>query len=508
VCSPPHLALTLISPTKLHLEAPPSDTTHVRREEGSSLRSSLQRLASATVYVSGPLAILGILWMQRHGLVADTPMWILVVTIAAAGVFNLVGTAWLERKPESRVRLHLRIIASVLTTALVIYMAGWGSMLLIGFALGSAELLRVAGSRSSRPNMFWNLVAIVVGETMVAIGWAPSMIDPGLGHAIAITGGLCLLILTDVLGRSARTAEDAEAEVRARKAYIEDLVERAADIIGVIRASTGTVESVSPAIRTVLGYSADEVEGRPIADFLDPAQVIGLDALLAKVVEQRGIPTTIEIRLRHRDETHRTIVATLTCPNESWNDYIIMNLHDITTQRELEDLLRHDARHDHLTGLLNRAAFSDASARAAVVAARKQRSVGMLYIDLDGFKQINDSLGHETGDRVLVETAARLSGCLRSGEVLARLGGDEFAVLLDSVDCRNEAVEIAERILRAVAAPIPNLRDDVRVGASIGIAVRSTDGIEISTLMREADEAMYSAKRNGRARWEFCESVE
>jgi diguanylate cyclase (GGDEF)-like protein/PAS domain S-box-containing protein len=480
----------------------------VSREEGTSLRSTARRLASTAVYLSGPLAVLGIFWLQRRGLVADTPMWLLVGTILTSGVLNFAGTAWLERRPESEFRLQARIAASVLTTGAVIYMAGWGAVLLIGFALGSAELLRVAGSRATRPNMIWNVVAIVAGEICVALGIAPSMIDPELGHAIAATGGLCLLILTDVLGRSARTAEEAEAEVRDQKAQIEDLVERATDIIGVIRAGTGTVESVSPAIRTVLGYAPDEVEGRPIADFLDPAQVVGLDDLLAEVVARRGVPVTIEIRLRHRDDEHRTIVATLTCPNESWNDYIVMNLHDITTQRELEDLLRHDARHDHLTGLLNRAAFSDASARAAAAAARKECSVGMLYIDLDGFKQINDSLGHETGDRVLVETAARLAGCLHGGEVLARLGGDEFAVLIESVDCRGEAVIIAERILEAVAAPIPNLRDDVRVGASIGIAVRGNDGIEISTLMREADEAMYSAKRNGRARWEFCDSVE
>lgn len=474
----------------------------MKRVGASQGRHASQRLASTAVYAAGPVAILGVWWLQRIGLLADTPLWILALIILGAGVGNLAGTAWLAARPESWLRLQLRIAVSVLSTGAVIYLAGWGSVLLISFALGSAELLRVIGPRSIRPNMVWNWLAILAGETAVAMGWAPTMIPVGLGHAIAITGGICLMIVTDVLGRSALAAQDAQEQVQERGTRFEHLIERATDIIGVVTAS-GTIVSVSPAVRTVLGYEPSEVEGQAVERFIGPTQASGAGAMLAEVLSNRGIPTTVELLLRHRDGSPRTVIATLSSPEEQWDDQVIMNLHDVTTQRELEDLLRHDARHDHLTGLLNRAAFGDASTRAAAVAAHKGGSVGILYIDLDGFKQINDSFGHETGDRVLVETAARLSGCLDTGEVLARLGGDEFAVLIEHVDCQTHAVTIAERILAAVSEPIPNLRDDVRVGASIGIAIRGTDGIEISTLMREADEAMYHAKRNGRARWEL-----
>ena len=115
----------------------------------------------------------------------------------------------------------------------------------------------------------------VVGETAVALGWAPSMIPAGLGHAIAVTGGICLTILTDVLGRSAQTAAEAEEELRQRSTYFEDLVERASDIIGVI-CTDGTIISVSPAVERVLGYRAEDVEGHLIAEFLDPSQVDNL----------------------------------------------------------------------------------------------------------------------------------------------------------------------------------------------------------------------------------------
>ena len=490
----------------LHPGVGTTDSSRVSTAGPTDRGTATQRVGSVAVYAAGPVAIVAIIGLSRAGLIADTPVWMIAAAILSAGVFNFFGTMWWNANPGSEIRLQVRIASSVLTTAAVIYLAGWGPVLLIAFALGSAELLRVVGPRSIRPNIVWNWIAIVIGELGVTLGWFPTMIDTNLGRAIAIAGGVCLMIVTDVLGRNARAAADAEDALRRRSAYFEDLVERATDIIGVIR-TTGTVDSVSPAVERILGYSPDEVRNQPIAKFLDAEQALGVDAVLAKVIRERGLPTVVEVTLRHRDGSNRTVIATLTCPNDTWGDEVIMNLHDVTTQRELEELLRHDARHDHLTGLLNRVAFGDATTRAATTAERRGCSIGMLYIDLDGFKEINDSLGHETGDRVLVETAARLSDCLVPGEVLARLGGDEFAILVECTEGDSRAVALAECILTAVSEPIPHLHNDVRVGASIGIAVRDAAGIEISTLMREADEAMYSAKRNGRSRWEFSRPI-
>lgn len=124
----------------------------------------------------------------------------------------------------------------------------------------------------------------------------------------------------------------------------------------------------------------------------------------------------------------------------------------------------------------------------------------MLYIDLDGFKTVNDTLGHDIGDEVLQITARRLERCVRRADVVARLGGDEFGVLLPAAGTAL-AIVVAERILAEVSRPIPSLPVGMTVGASIGIATRSAGGIEMGTLIREADEAMYCAKRSGRARW-------
>lgn len=470
--------------------------------QGAKGRSA-RRMASFAVYAFGPLAIAPVLWLRSEGLLAPTPVWLLAAIILSTGALNLAASIWLAAKPESMLRIHTRVAMSVLCTGTVVYSAGWGPVMVIAYSLGSAEMMRTVGPRTTVPNMLWNGIAIVLGELAVAAGIAPSVIDPTLGHAIAVVGGACLMVVTDVLGRAGRAAEEAEEALRQRGLHFESLIERATDVIGVI-STTGTVYSVSPASLPMLGYAPEEVKGRPISMFLHPDQIENLDAMLQQVVEQRGHPLAIEIKLVHRDGTDRVVIATLTAPTSDWDDdAIVVNLHDMTTQRHLEEQLRHDARHDPLTGLLNRAAFGHESERVCSRASRRGWTVGMLFIDLDGFKQINDSFGHETGDRVLVETAGRLTECLRAGETLARLGGDEFAVLIHSLDDISDATRVADRILDVVSQPIPGLPEDARVGASIGIALRSNDGIEMSTLMRQADEAMYSAKRNGRSRWEL-----
>ena len=312
---------------------------------------------------------------------------------------------------------------------------------------------------------------------------------------------MCLALVTKVLGDSAKATENAETMVRDRAIRFESLIEHAADLIGII-AMDGTIVSASPAVEPMLGLSVDEVTGRSITEFMGSHDADGVAEVLAQVASHVGQARVFELRLHHHDGSDRLVIATLIRPTTDWSGELVVNIHDITTQRELEERLRHDARHDALTGLLNRKAFGEASERACARAARQQRTVGMLYIDLDGFKEINDSFGHDKGDQVLIETSRRLTRCLSSGETLARLGGDEFAVLINAVG-DTDAIALCEEILFTLSQPIPGLPDSARVGASIGIALRSSDGIEISSLMREADEAMYTAKRNGRARWEM-----
>jgi diguanylate cyclase (GGDEF)-like protein len=167
-------------------------------------------------------------------------------------------------------------------------------------------------------------------------------------------------------------------------------------------------------------------------------------------------------------------------------------------QRRVEhqaEYSHHQAMHDSLTGTANRMLFRDRMEQALRVAARSGQPVGVIALDLNGFKQVNDTLGHHVGDLLLQHVAARLTDCVRETDTVARLGGDEFAIVLPNVSSVNDATEVARRVLEAIRQPIDLDGNPVHVGASIGVAVFPEHGDHIETLLQHADGAMYTAKR-------------
>jgi diguanylate cyclase (GGDEF)-like protein/PAS domain S-box-containing protein len=178
----------------------------------------------------------------------------------------------------------------------------------------------------------------------------------------------------------------------------------------------------------------------------------------------------------------------------------IGTLNDVTERRVLEEQLAHQAFHDPLTGLANRALFLERVAHALAVARRSTTGLAVLFLDLDNFKTVNDSLGHAAGDELLVAVAGRLAGCVRGTDTVARLGGDEFAILLEVVARDDQPAATAGRVLDALRTPFSVAGTEVFVGASVGIAPGGPGTIDADTLLRNADIAMYTAKREGRNR--------
>jgi diguanylate cyclase (GGDEF)-like protein len=167
--------------------------------------------------------------------------------------------------------------------------------------------------------------------------------------------------------------------------------------------------------------------------------------------------------------------------------------------RERQRRIRHQAFHDPLTGLPNRMHLDQRAALALGAAQKQRRSMAILFLDLDGFKSVNDTLGHASGDRLLQLVAARFRGCLRDGDTLARIGGDEFAVLVEALESRSAAAEIARRVIDAVREPFVVDGHPAAIGVSIGIAVHPGDGDDVRTILLAADRAMYRAKTAGNA---------
>jgi diguanylate cyclase (GGDEF)-like protein/PAS domain S-box-containing protein len=178
--------------------------------------------------------------------------------------------------------------------------------------------------------------------------------------------------------------------------------------------------------------------------------------------------------------------------------YFISMIEDVTAEREAHEALAHQASHDELTGLVNRSTLLARTAEALVRAEVTGRPMALLFCDLDHFKLVNDSRGHEAGDAVLVETAERLLSCIRDGDTAARLGGDEFVVLCEALPSRAHAEQVAQRLIDEITQPMQRARD-VTMTVSIGIAI-SEPGITAADLLRNADAALYRAKENGRDR--------
>ncbi len=244
---------------------------------------------------------------------------------------------------------------------------------------------------------------------------------------------MCFGIVARVLGVKAAAAEDAEHALRDRGEQFLTLLEHAVDVIAVVEGD-GRLVFVSPAVETLLGYTPDDVVGGSIGAIVQSGETERLVRLIEGLTDHPGRSQTLDLLpLRHRDGSSRWVAATLTNPPDQWGDGVVVNMHDVTKQRELEEQLRHDALHDPLTGLWNRPAFAQYAEKACARASRDGSTLALLFVDLDGFKQVNDTLGHSLGDEVLIEVAKRLRTCLRGSEVLARLGGDEFTVLIERV---------------------------------------------------------------------------
>jgi diguanylate cyclase (GGDEF)-like protein/PAS domain S-box-containing protein len=291
-----------------------------------------------------------------------------------------------------------------------------------------------------------------------------------------------------------RSAEDA---LRASEARFRSLVQRASDLTTVTDAA-GNVTYVSPAAEGLLGHLPDDLVGGSILDHVDPAEHTRVADALARLAADPGGVTTVEVRLRTRDGRWRSVEAV--CQNLLADPDvrgIVWNGRDVTDRRALENQLTHQAYHDLLTGLPNRALFLQ-RLEGALRHAPKGRSVSVVLIDLDGFKNVNDTLGHAAGDELLQRAAERLRGCVLHGDTAARLGGDEFAVVVpDGV--AEHAVAVGRRIIDAMRRPIRVGDHEVTVGASVGVAHRDGHTSE-QDLLRDADIAMYAAKRAGKGR--------
>jgi diguanylate cyclase (GGDEF)-like protein/PAS domain S-box-containing protein len=293
----------------------------------------------------------------------------------------------------------------------------------------------------------------------------------------------------------------AEEELRASEERFRSLVLNSSDIILVVDRDDA-IRYASPSVERLLGYGPAEVEGAKGLDFAHPEDLPRLRSSFRETLGTPGVSPAVELRLRHRDGSwrHFEAVATNLLGDPSVRG-VVINSRDVTERKRFEERLRHQALHDPLTDLPNRALLLDRLARALAREGRREGSVAVLFLDLDRFKVANDSYGHEFGDELLVEVAHRLRDCLRPGDTAARFGGDEFVVLVEGMGGAADAGRVAERVARELEAPFRLRGQEVFLSASVGIALNASGEDQPADLLRQADVAMYRAKQGGRARY-------
>jgi diguanylate cyclase (GGDEF)-like protein/PAS domain S-box-containing protein len=294
---------------------------------------------------------------------------------------------------------------------------------------------------------------------------------------------------------------------RQSEARFRSLVAHSSDLITVLNAD-GIVTYQSPSIERVLGYRVDEVEGRRFDWLISEQDRSRLEQLTATEGSGATEAHTIECSLTHRDGTSlRFEIQHTDLLHDEHVHGVVLNSRDVSERKAFEDQLQHQAFHDPVTNLANRALFSDRVEHALVRAQRGFADIAVLFIDLDDFKTVNDSLGHAAGDLVLQEVGRRLKLAVRPTDTVARFGGDEFAVLLDGVADSSESADAASRILRALESPLEIDGKQVSPRASMGIYLvdRQSEAPEAAELLRNADVAMYMAKRDSKGSYRVFE---
>jgi len=307
--------------------------------------------------------------------------------------------------------------------------------------------------------------------------------------------------LTLALGR-VELARVVHAERNERR--FQSMVQYSSDLITLVGPDL-RIAYQSPALESVLGRSPDAVTGHLLSEFIHPDDLLTVQAQFTKVVTAGPrSSSTFEYRMAHLDGQWRTIDTVISnLLQERSIGAIVLNGRDVSDRRVLEEELNHRAFHDTLTGLANRALFLDRLTHAMARADRGPDPVAVLFLDLDDFKTVNDSLGHPAGDRLLVAVAARLLAATRPGDTVARFGGDEFAVLVESGTMPEAAQVVASRITAGLAPTLRVQDSDVAMRASIGIAIGKRPHETPDDLLRDADLAMYLAKHNGKGRFEM-----
>jgi diguanylate cyclase (GGDEF)-like protein/PAS domain S-box-containing protein len=395
----------------------------------------------------------------------------------------------------------------------------------VGWAVGLEDIAPINRAQLLQHQAFQiavteSTIAIVSGlaDTSTSVFLAPLFLRGELSAVLAVGNpkplprSACDSIdaLTSQVALALESAALTEDLVRRQsEARFSSLVQNSSDVVMVVEADS-TIRYVSPSVERVLGYDLANLEGSKLTGLIHSDDRANLLQFIAGAGRDDDRPALTEFRILHRDDFWLNVETLRTNLLHDENVRgIVLNTRDISERKAFEEQLQHQAFHDSVTNLANRALFRDRVKHALERQSRDVQPISVLFMDLDDFNNINDSLGHAAGDQLLREVGERLRNSLRTADTAARLGGDEFAVLLEDGGDGVEAADVAQRVLNSLDGPFHLENKEVFIRASIGIATarpESEHGPETAEeLLRNADVAMYMAKEAGKGRYQIFE---
>ncbi|MEO7359151.1 MAG: EAL domain-containing protein, partial [Gemmatimonadaceae bacterium] len=475
----------------------------------AALQPSWQMTALSHLAVIGDLILL----------LAVTVVWRRTVALVASNVLLLLSLAMLMQflvdvgaiaNARSGVGSSIWICATIPITVCLIA----ASARLQRNTLHTRLFHRTTQMRASHGTTLIPYVAVLPGVGLLLKAANEQGVQPLGGlviGAVVLTG---LAFARQMISNRENVRILAESKARESEARFRALVQHSSDVITIVD-SDSTIRYVSPSVTTVFGYDVRSIVEKRLTDLVHPDDALGALQFLNEIAQTRTIPgegnsarahtITREWRLRHANGSWLTVDTVGTnLLEEPMVQGIVLNTRDVTERKVIEEQYMHQAFHDPLTDLANRTLFLYQVGHALARGMRHVQPVTVLFLDLDNFKTVNDSLGHAAGDRLLVDAARRLAACVRDTDLIARLGGDEFAVLVEDAASEQEVLLMAGRIATALANPFVLHGKEVFVSASIGIA-RTSVGETADDLVRNADVAMYIAKTRGKGRYVLFE---
>jgi diguanylate cyclase (GGDEF)-like protein/PAS domain S-box-containing protein len=447
-----------------------------------------------------PLAVLvAVVVLRQFGLADDHPLWPFVLLLGFGSIWQQQAVQrWIGRgSPDGRV--WLRVGLHMVNTTAVMYLLGWGPLLAVAHVHILTVHLRQNGSRTWKPAAVSSGLSLLAGELLVQFGLLYSHLPLPQSHGLALLVGIGTVTVARRLGQIMTEREQAEAAVRLNEERFRALVRDGSEVITMGDAD-GSVTWVSPAALPVMGYQPEELHGKVLSGLFHPEDEMAAVELHNRLLAGDSTAEhSAELRVRHADGSWHwhEIIARNMLAHPSVRA-IVSHQRDITERRAAQDRIAYSASHDSLTGLANGPTLTRDLERALAQGTRYQHPVAMLFCDLDGFKAVNDTYGHDVGDRLLKTISTVIKRTTRDTDSAGRLGGDEFGIVLTRVRNAEEALSVAQRVIDGIAANAAVAGLKLDVGCSVGVALAYPGGSDAKALLRHADAAMYRSKRRGR----------